>query len=231
MAPLFLLFTALIVAGLVVGLVRYLDGRRRWIALFILAAWLLYATWLGYSGVLASPSGTPPRPVLVLIPALLGAFYLAFSNAGRDLALSIPVSLLIGVQAYRIVVELFIHQFWIAGLMPRMLTYEGANFDIVAGLSAPIVAWLFAKRRLSIRLALAWNVLGLLLLANIVARAILTTPAVHALVTEVPNRALGTFPFTFIPGFMAPLALILHVLALRALLAGDRVVRLQPMRG
>ena len=55
MAPLFLLFTGLLVAGLVAAMVRYLDGRRRSIALVVLAAWLLYATWLGYSGVLASP--------------------------------------------------------------------------------------------------------------------------------------------------------------------------------
>jgi hypothetical protein len=105
-----------------------------------------------------------------------------------------------------------------------MLTYEGANFDIVAGLSAPVVAWLTASRRLSSRLALAWNVFGLVLLANIVVRAILPTPALQALVTEVPNRAL-MFPFTFIPGLMAPLALTLHVLAIRALLEGLRAKR------
>jgi hypothetical protein len=103
-----------------------------------------------------------------------------------------------------------------------MLTYEGSNFDILAGLSAPVIAWLIANGRLSSRLALAWNVFGLMLLANIVLRAILTTPALQALVTEVPNRALGMFPFTFIPGLMVPLALVLHVLAIRALLAGVR---------
>jgi hypothetical protein len=58
-----------------------------------------------------------------------------------------------------------------------------------------------------------------------VVRAILTTPALQALVTEVPNRALGMFPFTFIPGLMVPLTLTLHVLAIRALLAGVRAKR------
>jgi hypothetical protein len=64
-----------------------------------------------------------------------------------------------------------------------------------------------------------------------VVRAILTTPALQALVTEVPNRALGMFPFTFIPSLMVPLALTLHVLAIRALLAGVRAKRApQPYR-
>ena len=66
---------------------------------------------------------------------VLGTLYLAVSSAGRTLALSLPVTLLIGAQTYRIVVELFIHQFWSAGLLPRMLTYDGANFDIVVGRS------------------------------------------------------------------------------------------------
>jgi hypothetical protein len=224
-AWLFLVFTGLVVAGIAAAIVGYLDTRRRKIALLVLAAWVLYTGSLGFSGMLANPTAVPPRIALILIPVLLGVLFLARSDAGRDLALSIPVGLLIGAQVFRVIVELFIHQFWSVGLLPKMLTYEGANFDIVAGLSAPVVAWLTASRRLSSRLALAWNVFGLVLLANIVVRAILTTPALQALVTEVPNRALGMFPFTFIPGLMAPLALTLHVFAIRALLEGLRAKR------
>jgi len=222
MAWLFLGFTALVAAAIAAAIVGYLDPRRRSIVLLILGGWLLYAGALGFSGVLASTTAAPPRLLLFLIPAVFLVSFLARSDAGRELALSFPVGLLIGAQAFRVVVELFIHQFWSAGLAPKMLTYEGANFDILAGLSAPVIAWLFATGRISARLALAWNVLGLMLLANIVTRAILTTPALQALVTEVPNRALGIFPFTFIPGLMVPLALILHVLAIRALLTRAR---------
>ena len=37
--------------------------------------------------------------------------------------------------------------------------------------------------------------------------------------TEVANGAVGTFPYTFIAGFLAPLAATLHALALRAIAA------------
>jgi hypothetical protein len=37
--------------------------------------------------------------------------------------------------------------------------------------------------------------------------------------TEVPNVAMGMFPYAFIPGFFAPLAVTLHVLAIRAIAA------------
>jgi hypothetical protein len=66
------------------------------------------------------------------------------------------------------------------------------------------------------KLALAWNLLGLLSLANVVIRAVLTAPGPFNLIhAEVPNRILGTVPFLFIPGFFVPLAVSLHVLAVR----------------
>ena len=73
------------------------------------------------------------------------------------------------------------------------------------------------------RLALLWNVLGLLALANIVTRAVLTASGplnlIHA---EVPNRMIGTFPFMFIPWFFVPLAVVLHVLAIRSITSHTR---------
>jgi hypothetical protein len=103
-----------------------------------------------------------------------------------------------------------------------MLTFEGANVDIYIGASAPLVAWLATRGRVGVRVALAWNVLGLFALANVAVRAVLTAPGpfnvIHA---EVFNRMFGTFPFMFIPGFFVPLAVTLHVLAIRAIVGSD----------
>jgi hypothetical protein len=68
------------------------------------------------------------------------------------------------------------------------------------------------------RLAFIWNALGLVSLANVVIRSALTARGpLHILHSEVPNLAIGTFPYTFIPGFLAPLAVVLHVFAIRSL--------------
>ena len=54
--------------------------------------------------------------------------------------------------------------------------------------SAPVIAWLSTRGRLGMRLALAWNVLGLLALTNVVLRAVLTAPGPFNLIhAEVPN--------------------------------------------
>jgi hypothetical protein len=61
-------------------------------------------------------------------------------------------------------------------------------------------------------------VLGLLAVTNVVTRAVLTSPGPFNLIhAEVPNRMFDTFPFMFIPGFFVPLAVTLHVLAIRAI--------------
>ena len=79
------------------------------------------------------------------------------------------------------------------------------------------------RGRLGLRLAPAWNVLGLLALANVVTRAVVTTPGpFNPLHAEVPNLMMSTFPFLFIPGFFVPLAVLLHVLALRAISSRPR---------
>lgn len=85
-------------------------------------------------------------------------------------------------------------------------------------ISAPLAAWAATRGPAWRRLLLGWNVLGLISLANVASRAVLTAPGplnlIHA---EVPDLAIITYPFTSIPGFMAPLAVLVHILAIRSI--------------
>ena len=191
-----------------------------------LCAWFIYVGVLGYLGVIANTAMFPTGIALIFVPVV--AFLVLFilrvgSSAGARMALVFPLWVLIGTQAFRVGVELFIHQLWVDGLLPKMLTFAGANVDIYIGASAPVIAWLSMRGGWGQRLALLWNLLGLLSLANVVTRAVLTAPGplnlIHA---EVPNRMIGTFPFMFIPGFFVPLAVVLHVLAIRSITSHAR---------
>ena len=217
----FLGFVALTTAVIVAMSAYYWNVRFAVGVLAVLGPWFIYVGVLGYLGVIANTAMFPPGVALIFVPVV--AFLVLFilrvgSSAGARLALIFPLWVLIGTQAFRVGVELFIHQLWIEGLVPKMLTFAGANVDIYIGASAPVIAWLSMRGRGRQRLALLWNVLGLLSLANIVTRAVLTAPGplnlIHA---EVPNRMIGTFPFMFIPGFFVPLAVVLHVLAIRSI--------------
>ena len=218
-ATLFVGFVAMM-AAIVVGLVaRYLNGRTAFRVLAGLSAWFIYAGLMGYFGVLKNTARRPPGTAFLLVPVLFFLFlFIVRFSANARIILAFPLWIILGAQCFRVGVELFLHQLWIGGLVPKMLTFEGANVDIYIGASAPVIAWLSTRGRLGLKLALAWNVLGLLALTNVVTRAVLTSPGpfnvIHA---EVPNRMFGTFPFMFIPGFFVPLAVTLHVLAIRAI--------------
>jgi hypothetical protein len=157
-----------------------------------------------------------PGIVWVVGPVVLFVVFVVRSNIGARVAATIPLWLILGFESFRIGVELLIHRLWEDGLVPKLLTYAGGNVDMFVGLSAPIIAWIATRGRLGLRLAMGWNVLGLLSLANATASAVLTGP-LKLISTEVPNVAMGMFPYTFIPGFLAPLAVTLHVLAIRAI--------------
>jgi len=218
-SSLFLGFLAVVALSLAVLCARFLPRRATAVVFIALPTWLLYVGLLAYFGVVRNPALRPPGMVYILLPVLI--FVLLFvirSPAGGRVAIAIPLSALLAFQVYRVGVELFLHELWREGLIPRMLTFQGANFDILIGASAPVIAWLASRGPFEMRLAFIWNALGLVSLANVVIRSALTAPGpLHILHSEVPNLAIGTFPYTFIPGFLAPLAVVLHVFAIRSL--------------
>jgi hypothetical protein len=218
-ATLFILYLGLI-AAIVIGLaLRYLPRSAGVIVSVGLPFWLLYVGSLGWFGVVKPVPGQPPGVLLIFIPLILFiALVLVRSAAGLRVALALPLWLLLGLQTFRIGVELFLHQFWVAGLAPKMLTYEGANVDILVGVTAPLFAWIATKGRVGLRIAMLWNILGLCSLINVIVSSVLTAPGpLNILQGDVPNLVSVTFPYIFLPGFFPPLAISLHVLAIRAI--------------
>jgi hypothetical protein len=218
-STLFLGFVALMTTFVVAVLDRYINRR---IALGVLAGlvvWFLYAGLMAHFGILSNSEIRPPGIAFIVGPVLLFLiFFVVRPSAGARGVLAFPLWLILGTQCFRVGVELFLHQLWIEGLIPKMLTFGGANVDIYVGLSAPLIAWLSIRGRWGLKLAGAWNILGLFALLNVVIRAVLTAPGPLNLIhTGVPDRMIGTFPFLLIPGFFVPLAVVLHLLAIRAI--------------
>ena len=225
-AALFIGFVGIMSAILVALVARYLNIRTAFLLLVALSLWFTYAGLLGYFAVINNTALRPPGIVFLLGPVVLFlvffTVFVARSSGGERLSIAFPLWVLLGTQTFRAGVELFLHQLWINGIVPKMLTFEGANVDIYIGVSSTLAAWVSTRGRVGIRAALAWNVLGLLALTNVVLRAVLTSPGPFNLIhAEVPNRMFGAFPFMFIPGFFVPLAVTLHILAILAIIASN----------
>lgn len=219
LGPFFLSYVALVAAAVAAVLKRYMPPRAAWLGLAGLLVWLAYAGALGYSGILQDPALRPPGiarmvgPILVSLLALMG-----IGKFGRLVAAHVPLAVLVGLQSFRVGVEVCLHLLWQAGLLPHAMTLQGGNIEIIVALTAPLAAWAATRGQRARQVVWAWNLVGLLSLANVVVRSVLTAPGPLNLIhTEVPNLALAQFPFSFIPGLMAPLALVLHVLVFRAM--------------
>jgi hypothetical protein len=120
--------------------------------------------------------------------------------------------------------ELILWQLFVAGSLPVIMTFEGRNVDILVGLTAPLVAWLcFGRRKWSPRVALWWNVAGILILLNVVLHAQLAAPTPYQrIVTSPPPTLIAELPWIWLPAFLVPLAWALHALSIRQLLRRAR---------
>jgi len=97
------------------------------------------------------------------------------------------------------------------------MTFEGRNFDILCGLTAPFVYYFgYVKPVLSKKILLAWNIICLLLLVNIAVIAVLSGPfSFQRLAFDQPDIALLYFPFVWLPGFIVPVVLFAHLSAIK----------------
>jgi len=175
-------------------------------------------TWAAAeSGILRNWDQTPP-PFAFLVLAIVGlAAAIAWSPLGLRLARFIPLWILVAVQAFRLPLELAMHEIYERGIMPEQMSYSGLNFDIVTGATAIIVSAIVRSGRGGRRLVATWNVLGLLLLINIVTIAILATPRFRYFGDAALNTWVMDAPFVWLPAVMVLAALAGHLLIFRAL--------------
>ena len=217
-------------AVLVAALALAGPGRRRWafVGLAVAAGYLGVSGALAASGALADLDARPP-PAGLLLLALGGATVaLAFSRVG-DRLLRWPLAALVGAQAFRILVELWLTASYHAGAVPVEVTMEGLNFDVVSGVTAAALGLWLWRGSPPRWIVWAWNALGLALLVTVVA---LSTRSALGLVETVPRLALpAAWPGVWLPAWLVQLALLGHLLVFRALRQrrpGGRAARRRP---
>ena len=223
-------FVALVVlmAGVVVAAVHRAErpvtgevapSTRRGATLWALglAAWLAATLAAASRGMLRFDS-VPPTMVILLVVTIVASVRIARGRAGARVAAAVPLAALVAAQAFRLPLELIMHQLHVDGLMPEQMSYSGLNFDIVTGLLAIPVAVLWAMRRIPLAVVRAWNVLGLLLLLNVLTIAILSAPTPLRVFTNDPvNVWVTQAPWIWLPTLLVPIALVGHIVIFRRL--------------
>jgi hypothetical protein len=187
--------------------------------------WLALALWLGASGFFHGTS-TDAVPMVAFglgVPLAVALAILATSKRARDIVAATPQHLLIGVQLYRIEGAVFLIMF-AYGRMPGEFAIPAGWGDVLIGVSAPIVAWLYRRDAIRWRgLAVLWNVVGLADLIVAVSMGVLTAPGrLQQFALDAPNSLITAFPLVLVPTFLVPVSILLHLLSLRQLTSGRR---------
>jgi hypothetical protein len=152
---------------------------------------------------------------VLLFAAAMNAISLAvgFSPIGRWLS-GLPLAALVAFQGFRLPLELVLHSWVTQGVIPATMTWSGRNWDIISGVLA-LVAAPFCRRSIS----WAWltNVVGLLLLANVMRVAILSSPVSFGWPVVPKLELIYQVPYALIIPVCIGGALIGHIALTRAL--------------
>jgi len=183
----------------------------------LIAAMMIVEIVLAARGVLATWDRVPPPAMPVIVGAVLVAIVTAFSSIGARAADRLSFAMLVGYQSFRLPLELVMHRAASSGLMPEQMSFSGWNFDIVTGTLAIPVALLAARGRSSRGLIVAWNLIGTLLLVNIVTIAVASLPMFAAFGPDRLNTWIADPPYIWLPGVLVPAALFGHLVTWRKL--------------
>jgi hypothetical protein len=188
-------------------------------------AWIALSGGLAASGQLTRFDMRPPPAALLIVTVLIVSLGIGLSPAGGALARAVPLVVLVGLQAFRLPLELVMHRAAEAGIMPPELSYSGYNFDIITGAGALLLGATMASGIAVPRAAIwVWNLWGFWCLAAIVVIAVTTSPMVRFFGDD--PRHINTWvlywPYVWLPAVLVVIALVGHIVIARALLAERR---------
>lgn len=200
------------------------DSYSGQVLVFLVSFWIFFPAVLAIGGFYSFADSVPPRIFLFgALPALLTtAVYLVFFR--NSLISKLPLRTLTLLHIVRVPVEVVIYWLFLNGAMPRSMTFGGWNYDILSGITAPVVCWLaFRNGRVNRPLLIAWNAGCLVLLAVIVATAFFAFPSpLQRIDFDQPNRAVMFFPFIWLPALIVPIVFFSHLAALSQLFSKSR---------
>lgn len=189
------------------------------LSLRIIISWAILHSIFALSGSYLEISVIPPRILLSLLPVFIFIGMLFNSQTGKAFIDSLCLEKLTLLHIVRVPVEIVLYWLFLYKAIPELMTFEGRNFDILAGITAPIVYYfVFVKKSMSRKTLLGWNIICLLLLINIVVNGVLASPVpFQQFAFDQPNIALIYFPFNLLPSVVVPLVLFSHLVAIRRL--------------
>ncbi len=195
------------------------SNQKFFILLAGILGWHLYTWLMTKTGLLQDFNSFPPKFFIFLIlPAFIFTGIFISKNKNNTWIQNIPPHGLIYIQTYRILIESLFVVSLVQEILPPQVTIEGYNFDMIFAMSAPVVAFLFQRKLLSVKVILLWNYLGLVIIFSIIILFMTSIYLPHLYKTDTYiSTQFAAYPYVLVAGFLMPAAVFLHVLSIAQL--------------
>jgi len=170
--------------------------------------------WVGLVASVTASGGLKVIGILLalfILPMLTVVVLSLASSAFRSAVFRIPVPLIIGLNAMRVLGALFLFLL-VAGRLGGPFPYSAGIGDIVTGLFALSIAGVAARGSVLNGRVLLWNAFGMLDLIVAVFLGTTSQPgsAIQFIHAGVGSGAIVTLPWAMIPVFLVPFYLVGH---------------------
>ncbi len=216
--PFYLPMAFLLTTGLAIWFLYRASRQSKAVAL-VISVWLTIQSLLALTLFYTNTHAMPPRFIFLILPPALLLLGLLLTQKGQQFLNKFDPAVLTLLHVVRLPVELVLLGLAVHEAVPFLMTFEGRNFDILSGLTAPFIYYFgFVKNQFPKTVLLLWNFICLGLLGNIVVHGVLSVPSpFQQFAFDQPNVALLYFPFNLLPAVVVPLVLFAHVVTIRQL--------------
>ena len=209
--PIWIDLTFIVTCILTISLFHFSNGRPKKLTLLIII-WSIIQSILAYIGFYQITDSIPPRFGIVLIPTTILIVYGLLPKQQKWFSKIRQTEFSTLLHSVRLPVEIVLFGLFTHKMIPELMTFKGSNYDILMGITAPIIGWLFIKHKLSKKILLGWNIIGFILVLFILFNGILSAELpFQQFGFEQPNLAVNYFPFILLPATIVPIVIWTHI--------------------
>ena len=209
--PIWIDLTFIVTCILTISLFHFSNGRPKKLTLLIII-WSILQSILAYIGFYKNTDSIPPRFGLILIPSTIIIIYGLMPKQLKWVLETRQAKMSTYLHSVRLPVEIVLYGLFVNEMIPELMTFEGRNYDVFIGITAPIVGWLFLKQKINKTILIGWNIIGLVFVLFILCNGILSSELpFQQFGFEQPNRAIIYFPFVLLPATIVPIVIWTHL--------------------
>lgn len=209
--PIWIDLTFILTCILTLSLFHFSNGKPIRLTLLIVG-WSIVQSILAYTGFYQNTEAIPPRFGFVLIPATILIVYGIMPKQQKWILATRQTQISTFLHSVRLPIEIVLYGLFSYEMIPELMTFEGRNFDVLIGITAPIVGWLFLKQKINKKILIAWNIIGLAFVLFILFNGILSSELpFQQFGYEQPNRAINYFPYVLLPSTIVPIVIWTHI--------------------